>query len=212
MSMTSNIETYKTEFKRLEEQAADMLLDLSLRVPGAKSSLKKHDKEIAEKVKDKFEREYQRWYTEASAVVRQLLPERLDEFVGLYQADNRRKHLNNITYSIQDWLNGIRAGENHYHSKAFDDLGAVIMRFQTQRGIFEAVNTRFESSLHDIKRIVQADLFDSELETGKELVKHGFGRGGGAVAGVVLEKHLADVAANHNLKFRKKKSGGKRLY
>ena len=78
------------------------------------------------------------------------------------------------------------------------------MRFNTQRSILSSVAKRFESSLFDIRQIVQADLFDSELEAGRELIKHGFPRGAGAIAGVVLEKHLAQVALNHNIPLRKK--------
>jgi hypothetical protein len=57
--------------------------------------------------------------------------------------------------------------------------------------------------LLDIKDIVQADIFDSALETAKELNKKGFIRAAGAVTGVVLEKHLAHVCSLHTLKSRK---------
>ena len=52
--------------------------------------------------------------------------------------------------------------------------------------------------------MLQADIFDSELEAARELAKKGFVRGGGAIAGVVLEKHLGHVCKMHNLKSRKK--------
>jgi hypothetical protein len=58
--------------------------------------------------------------------------------------------------------------------------------------------------LFDIKQIVQADLFDSELESAKELSKNKFYRAAGAVAGVVLEKHLSQAVENHNLSLNKK--------
>jgi hypothetical protein len=81
---------------------------------------------------------------------------------------------------------------------------AAIPQFQQQLAILKSVSTRFESSLFDIRQLVQADLFDSELDAARELVKHGFLRGAGAIAGVVLEKHLTQVADNHNIKTRKK--------
>jgi len=74
-----------------------------------------------------------------------------------------------------------------------------MMRFGTQLAILEATRTRFESSLHDIRQLLQADLFDSELDTSRELLKSGFLRASGAVAGVVLEKHLRQVVTNHAL-------------
>jgi hypothetical protein len=70
--------------------------------------------------------------------------------------------------------------------------------------ILKSAKRRFESTLFDIKQLVQADLFDSELEAANELKKKGFLRGAGAIAGVVLEMHLAQVCDNHNVKITKK--------
>ena len=78
------------------------------------------------------------------------------------------------------------------------------MRFKTQFEILESVQSRFESSLFDIAQLVRADLFDSELEAARELTKQGFLRGAGAIAGVVIEKHLAQVCSNHNVTIKKK--------
>ena len=70
------------------------------------------------------------------------------------------------------------------------------MRFNTQLKILESVRTRFDTSLFDIAQLVRADLFDSELDAARELAKNGFLRGAGAIAGVILERHLAQVCAN----------------
>ena len=58
---------------------------------------------------------------------------------------------------------------------------------------------RFEGSLFDIRALVQADLFDSELEAAEEINGKGFQRGAGAIAGVVLEGHLATVLESHKV-------------
>jgi hypothetical protein len=104
---------------------------------------------------------------------------------------------------MQDWLNGIRSGKDLYQQKHYNDFAIVSMRFNTQLEILKAVQSRFESSLFDIAQLVRADLFDSELDAARELVKNGFLRGAGAVAGVVIEKHLAQVCASHNVATRK---------
>lgn len=46
------------------------------------------------------------------------------------------------------------------------DLDGLIAQgnFRQQQAILNAVKQRFESSLFDIKQLVQADLFDSELD------------------------------------------------
>ncbi|MDY6857133.1 MAG: hypothetical protein SWO11_21020 [Thermodesulfobacteriota bacterium] len=81
---------------------------------------------------------------------------------------------------------------------------AAIPHFRQQLAILKAVESRFESSLFDIRQLVQADIFDSELDMAQELTKKNFTRAAGAIADVVLEKHLAQVCDNHSIKIKKK--------
>jgi hypothetical protein len=178
--------------------------DLALRHRAELRNLSQDQKKVAEQLDGTFEREYQKWYTESFVIIRQLIPNRLTEFEQLYKGDGMRRQIDLTTYNIQDWLNGIRAGNNQVTSqKAFSDFGAMSMRFQTQLQILRAIEQRFESSLFDIRQLVQADFFDSELDAARELTKGGFLRAAGAVAGVVLEKHLSEVISNHNVAIRK---------
>lgn len=73
--------------------------------------------------------------------------------------------------------------------------------------ILKAAQKRFESSLFEIRQLVQADLFDSEIESARHLLKNKFYRAAGAVAGVVLEKHLLQVCSDHMVKIVKKHPG-----
>lgn len=203
--MNNNIEKYKADLDRLIKLGRKMNLDLIYQDKEETSELTPKEAENAKKYEDKFHSEYQNFYTEAHSVIRQLLPVRLDEFEKLYKGESRRKEIDHVSFNIQDWLNGIRSGANSRTGiKTFNDLAITSMRFATQLAILRSVSSRFESSLFDIKQLVQADLFDSELESSETLAKSGFLRGAGAVAGVVLEKHLAQVATNHSIKTRKK--------
>ena len=200
----NNLEKYQNDLDALIKKGEDMMLDMAYRHYEETGEITKKQKEDAKKLKGVFEDEYQRWFTESSAVIKQLIPDRFVEFEQLYKADPRRKSMESSSYAIQDQLNGIRAGTNSYGDKIFDDFAATTMRFKTQLEILKSVRSRFESTLFDIRQLVQADLFDSELDAARELIKHGFLRGSGAIAGVVLEKHLSQVASNHNIKSRKK--------
>jgi hypothetical protein len=202
--MTTNLEKYKADLKRLVEIGQNMNLDLAVIALEREGTLNKEAKEVKKRVSGSFERDYQRWYTEAHAVLRQLLPERLAEFEVLYKGDGKRREVSASTFTIQDWLTGIRSGLDFEGVKRFDDAAGAAMRFSTQLAILSSAEARFETSLFDIRQIVQADLFDSELEASRELLKNGFLRASGALAGVVLEKHLAVVAKNHNLGLQKK--------
>ena len=150
-----------------------------------------------------FPAEYQAWYSEAKALVRQLLPNRFDDFCGYYEKPKTRKEVTFESYRISDYLVGLRVNRAGY---ARDVVGpsAAIPSFQQQLAIVKAIKNRFETSLFEIRQLVQADLFDSELEAAKALVKHGFLRAAGAVAGVVMESHLAQVCNNHCIKVSKR--------
>ena len=149
-----------------------------------------------------FMEEYQLWYTKALAVVRQLLPERLDDFLDYYKGPEDRKANPYSNYRISNYVLGqevgaIMAGEDTSSSSA----RLVTSLFRQQLAIVKAASQRFESSLYNLKQLVQADLFDSELEAAETLIERGFHRAAGVIAGVVMEKHLAQVCKNHALKF-----------
>ena len=83
--MTSNLDKYKADLDNLLKLGHSMAADLSFRHQIKQGSLKKENEPIARKIEGTFESEYQRWYTEAVAVIKQLLPDRLAEFEHLLQ-------------------------------------------------------------------------------------------------------------------------------
>lgn len=201
--MTTNLDRYKADLKKLSELGNDLTVDINFQDPSQADLLSEKHKKAAEKYKGFFQGKYQKWYFESYSLVKQLAPDRLKEFEQLYLGEGRRKGINAITYTIQDWLNGVRSSVGYDNEKHFNDVAIVAMRFSTQMSIVEAIHQRFESSLFDIKQLVQADLFDSELDAAKELLRHGFLRAAGAIVGVVIEKHLAQVAVNHGVPIKK---------
>jgi len=70
--------------------------------------------------------------------------------------------------------------------------------------ILKAAERQFESSFFEIKQLLQADIFDSEIDTARELLKNEYIRAAGAVEGVVLEKHLQQVCASHDVVVKSK--------
>jgi len=151
-----------------------------------------------------FKKDYQPWYSEAKTLIRQLLPDRLSDFVRHYEKPKPRKDLNPENYRIEDYLQGLEATLGGRKVVGPD---AAIPHFEQQQAILKSVKARFESSLFDIRQLVQADLFDSELDAAKELARNRFTRAAGALAGVVLERHLSQVCQNHSIQLRKKAHG-----
>jgi len=195
----TNIEQYKDELKSLTDLGFTIQVDLQHKTEDIEDYEGELRKKI-ESIKGSFTKEYQNWYTESYAVISQLLPSRLKEFEELYKGDSKRKKIEIDTYTIQDFINGFTIVRLTYEQ----NVGTILNRFIIQLNILKSVKKRFESSLFDIKQIVQADLFDSELESARALSKHKFLRGAGAIAGVVLEKHFKQVMENHSITSRKK--------
>ena len=209
--MTTNLTKHQADLDALIDQGGKLYLAMQYRFNGEQflRSLKKmykSDKKVNDltaKLPD-FMNEYQSWYSEALAVVKQLLPDRLADFVKAYQKPKTgRKSITAENYVIEDALYGLIVTVPLMKEKVVG-ADAAIPLFSQQLNIVKAINKRFESSLFDIKQLVQADLFDSELDAARELNKKGFVRGAGAIAGVVLEGHLLQVCDGHKVKIRKK--------
>ena len=148
-----------------------------------------------------FTGEYQSWYSEAMALIRQLLPDRYSDFMRYYEKPKTRKSITYENYKIEDYLQSLRVtiGINKVVSP-----DAAIPLFRQQLSLVKATKQRFRSSLFDIRRLAQANLFDTELEAAEELATHKFTRAAGVLASVVLERHLKEVCGNRGIKLRKK--------
>jgi hypothetical protein len=147
-----------------------------------------------------FNKGYQTWYSESLVVIKQILPDRLPDFISYYEVPKNRKELKCVNYTIADYLQNLKATS---FGEVIVDKSAAINKFYQQLEILKSVQRRFESSLFDIQQLVQADLFDDELAAAKMLNNNKFMRAAGAVAGVVLEKHLKQILKNHNLTCKK---------
>ena len=210
--MISNIAKYKQDLEQLISDGGQLLNAMRCEcfpkefedalIKTFKGKSKSEIQEIKKKLPS-FKDKYQSWYSESLAVVKLLLPDRVADFVKLYEKPKGRKDITYGNYVIEDYLQGLCVTRGGLEIKVVSPE-AAIPQFQQQLNILESAQKRFESSLFDIKQLLQADLFDSELEAAKELNKKGFTRGAGAMAGVVLESHLTQVCENRNIKITKK--------
>ena len=148
---------------------------------------------------------YQVWYSEALSFVRQVLPDRVDDFKSYYEYPRVRKDITFQNYMIRDFLQGLVISQRRdFGRKIIANGSAAVPEFRQQLSIVEAARASLESSLLDLTSILQADLFDSEIESARALGKAGHLRASGAICGVVIEKHLKQVCSNHKIIVRKK--------
>ena len=172
-----------------------------------KALAKRFTKEEADKILSdlpSFRDEYQQWYSEAQALVRQVLPDRLQDFSSYYEYSRPRKSVKFQNYMIKDYLQGlvIRSG---YLDQVLVDGSAAIPEFRQQLNIVEAAQSVLGSALANLEKILQADMFDSELDAARDLAKVGHLRSAGVLCGVVIEKHLGQVCKDRSIRIRKKR-------
>lgn len=195
--MKSNVKKFKEELKKLIEDGQLLLYSMGLDLGVVDENT---EKELKKMKLPSFKDEYEKWYSISMQVIKQVMPDRLDDFKRQYR-DEKRKNTDFLTYGVSDYMIGLQT------TRGFEVLTvgkAAFPKFQQQLNILKSAQTRMESSLYDMTEILQADLFDDELESAKELNNKGFVRGAGAIAGVVIEKHLGHVCSKHGLKTRKK--------
>ena len=165
-------------------------------------ALVKTGAELAQSIGDysKFWPGYHGWYTRSLAVVHHLLPDRLAEFERLYHLDNR-KNITVSTYTIEDYLHA------RCIPRSANEREVVLptaIKFANQIYILKSASSRLDDILANIQGILQADLFDSEIDAARDLLKKGHLRAAGVVVGVVLESHLAKVCRTHGVTISKK--------
>lgn len=200
--MSTNLARYETDLKRLLDDGTLLLTAMQY---------ERHKTDVTAQIESalgdaaaayiaklpRFSSGYQTWYSEAKSLVRQVIPDCLSDFVRHYERQINRKILEWDNYTIEDYLQGL-------NRSSIVTMDAGISRMEQQLNILKSAQQRFRSSLFDIRQLVAADLFDSEIEGARALVKNKFLRAAGAVAGVVLEKHLTQVCENHAMKIVKK--------
>lgn len=200
----NNLEKYKKDLKSLISEGEELFLMMGYKCfPERFENAHKKTKDLLKNATS-FNDGYQSWYSEALAVIKLMLPDRLNDFIKLYERPKNRKTVVWENYVIEDFLQDLTIEIGEFLKKIVVDLPAAIPKFEQQLNILKSAQRRFDSSLFDIEQLIQADLFDSEIDVATELNRKGFMRGAGAVAGVVLEGHLAQVCKNHDLKITKK--------
>lgn len=161
---------------------------------------------IFEKKLPNFKENYQEWYSKAQAVIRQIMPGRLSDFNSYFDIPKGRKDITFQNYMIRDYLQGLRVTRG-WEKEVVADGSAAIPEFEQQLNMVRAAKSNLQSTLMDLKAVLQADLFDTEVENAGALAKAGYLRAAGAICGVVIEKHLLHLCDLHGVAVSKKNPG-----
>jgi hypothetical protein len=138
---------------------------------------------------------YHVWYTQSLRMVAIVLPERRREFEGYYRCDEDGRHQSTTISAILGSLSGPRVtGEKREALAGLFDPGLEQATFLHLLGMQLAILASAVPTLLPEERRP-----DRELQAARSLLSEGHRRAAGAVAGVVLERHLSMVAQRHGL-------------
>lgn len=207
--MSMDVEKIKKEIDQLIDRGTDLLFAMQHECRG-----KEFEEKLAQALNNKdqaktriknlpgFIDNYQQWYSESYVFLKQVLPDRLADFVSHFERPKNRKEISSTNYVISDYLKGTY--RNNWEGEEIAGPVHAIGEFRQQLNILKAARNRFDSSLFDIKQVAQADLYNSEIQAAKDLAKNKFLRAAGMICGVVLEKHLHQACQNHGVSIKKK--------
>ncbi len=151
---------------------------------------------------ESFSSAYNTWYSKCLPVIRVILPERFDDFKEYYKNSKARKEINFENYTISDYLIQVPVSSWKEYEKI--PKATLAMRLNNQISIVKATLERVDYALSNIEGLLQADLFDGEVDAARELFNKKHYRASGVLAGVVLEKHLKNVLDTHEIKISRK--------
>ena len=128
---------------------------------------------------------YQKWYNAVHVIIEKNQRGRISEIEEMHS-------------SIMELI------KSRYLTKEEEFHLMDLINFQFD--ILAAVPEHLKYSLYDIELTVYSVLMDDEVEAAKYLLKNGFLRAAGAIAGVTLERHLKNLLRKHAppIKYKKK--------
>ena len=101
-----NLEQYKDDLKKLLKSGEVLRLVMQWEYMPEEEE-RGDDVRSALKALPSFSEGYQAWYSEAKALVRQLLPDRLEDFSDYYETRKPRREITAENYKISDYVLGL---------------------------------------------------------------------------------------------------------
>jgi HEPN domain-containing protein len=136
-------------------------------------------------------RGYQNWYNAAYQLIKEFLPaEKEKEFVENYGSSNPFGVLRYIQLTCST-LDGNKP-------KIIDRFNTY---FELQRSILSSIPSVAEVKELNLRKIIASDFIDSELDKAEYLLRSGFARCAGVLAGVALERYLKALCDTKKLEY-----------
>lgn len=137
---------------------------------------------------------YQQWYAAARTIIARNYSARLPEFDALYSCQTG--------YCIKFFLEDLYLNQK--------DEFKLIDLINAQFGILASVPNHLKFSVYNTELNIYSVLMKDELGAAQYLLDNGFLRSAGALAGIVLERHLKNLLEKHEppIKYRERAALG----
>lgn len=132
-----------------------------------------------------LDKEYNSFYTRSSLIIEKILPNRINEFHQCYKLTSENKL---AKYDISTYLIRVQC-----ISLSRDYELEAIKLFERQLSILESAYDTLNTVFFNIENDIRHNIYIDELDSAEHLLKSGYIRAAGSVAGVVLENHLKVV-------------------
>ena len=177
--MTAPVEKIESEIGRLVEKAeeieeaySEFFENVSSRTSTGRY-LWNTPPEEAENLQREALRKYERWYTSASTLVSEYLPQREKEFEQHHEGFKERLNL-----------------EKRAKKDVREVLQAQNREFDSLRSILRSVPERVRLRELEVRRQISRNVAQTEIDKARDLFDDGEIRASGVVAGVALERYL----------------------
>ena len=127
---------------------------------------------------------YQHWYSAARTIIEKNQPSRVQEFEGAYSFSGKTSGVG---------IKQLLAKRYVTQEEQFELIDLI----NAQYDMLAAVPSHLKFSIYDIELTAYSILMDNEITAAQYLLKNGFLRSAGALAGVILERHLKTLLRKH---------------
>lgn len=150
---------------------------------------------------------------EEAKSIKSLIKIKYSEYSGNYEDLGEDGNAQYLQWKVKvKSLLTLSCGENSVHSKEFA-LAEEVQNFDTNPRVIKRLLPILIAAFDDFKngflisfkQIVQAEVFDSELEQAKSLLQNGYKNAAAVIAGTVLETAIKEICLNNSIELDRKK-------
>lgn len=143
-------------------------------------------------------RAYMRWYSLSYELVKNYLPEMVSEFNSYYKAEESQGKKSGSHLGIVDYL---KLRYRPFPNNISTMTESFIDTFEAQLDVLLIVPDIAEIRESSLRKLITADIANTEVEQAEILFVNGFHRAAGSIAGVALELHLKTLCDINGLSY-----------